>query len=79
MTRTKSCILSFCGRTKSFFFASALLFVPFIFSGNALAVPAAPIEHELTQPDGSKFKARKWGDEWNHGWETVKGYTIKGC
>ncbi|MDS4058620.1 MAG: M6 family metalloprotease domain-containing protein, partial [Candidatus Contendobacter sp.] len=42
----------------------------------ALAVPAAPVPHALTQPDGRSFDARQWGDEWHHGWETADGYTI---
>lgn len=42
----------------------------------ALAVPAAPIEHRLTQPDGQSFLARQWGDEWARGWETREGYAI---
>lgn len=42
----------------------------------ALAVPPAPLEHILTQPDGTPFAARQWGDEWLHGWETIEGYTI---
>ncbi len=47
-----------------------------IFAGSALAVPAAPIVHTLSQPDGMTFEARQWGDEWLHGWETLDGYTI---
>lgn len=41
-----------------------------------MAAPAAPIDHELTQPDGSTFVARQWGDEWSNGFETLAGYTI---
>jgi len=41
-----------------------------------MAAPAAPIVHELTQPDGSTFVARQWGDEWSNGYETLAGYTI---
>jgi M6 family metalloprotease-like protein len=40
------------------------------------AVPAAPIIHTLSQSDGSTFKARQWGDESLHGWETLDGYSI---
>ena len=47
-----------------------------LFAGKALAVPAAPNLHTLSQPDGVQFKARQWGDEWNHGWETMDGYSI---
>ena len=42
----------------------------------AQASPAAPGEFTLTQPDGSTFQAHQWGDEWNHGTETVEGYSI---
>ena len=40
------------------------------------AVPANPVLHSLTQPDGTTFKARQWGDEHLRGWETENGYTI---
>ena len=40
------------------------------------ASPAAPIDLTLTQPDGSTFTARQWGDEWSNGFETIEGYTI---
>jgi len=40
------------------------------------AAPAAPVELTLTQPDGSMFIARQWGDEWVNGYETLDGYTI---
>ena len=40
------------------------------------AVPAAPGLHTLTQPDGTAFMARQWGDENLHGWETADGVTI---
>jgi M6 family metalloprotease-like protein len=43
---------------------------------SAQASPAAPLEFPLTQPDGTVFSARQWGDEWNHGFETLGGYTI---
>lgn len=42
----------------------------------AQAAPAAPTDFPLTQPDGSIFQARQWGDEWSHGYETVEGYSI---
>jgi|GEM_PF-3467746 len=38
--------------------------------------PASPDIHILSQPDGTTFKARQWGDEDLHGWETEEGYTI---
>ena len=40
------------------------------------ASPAAPIEITLTQPDGTRFTAIQWGDEWNNGYETAAGYSI---
>lgn len=40
------------------------------------AAPAAPIDIPITQPDGTVFTARQWGDEWNHGYETTEGYSI---
>jgi M6 family metalloprotease-like protein len=40
------------------------------------AVEAVPVLFELRQPDGSTFRARSWGDEWQNGTETVEGYTI---
>lgn len=40
------------------------------------AVPAAPRISEITQPDGTKFKARLRGDEWNNWVETEDGYTV---
>ena len=40
------------------------------------AAPAAPNIETLEQPDGSSFFARKWGDEWANGYETLDGYAI---
>ena len=45
-------------------------------NGEVYAISASPEPIELTQADGTTFKARKWGDELLHGWETVDGYTI---
>lgn len=46
-------------------------------STGALAVPANPAGTVvLEQPDGSRFAARQFGDEWYHGLETVSGYTV---
>ena len=45
-------------------------------TGSAQASPAAPLDIPITQPDGTTFTARQWGDEWNHGFETLDGYTI---
>ena len=38
----------------------------------AYGVPAAPFVVELSQPDGTVFSARQWGDENLNGWETVE-------
>lgn len=43
---------------------------------NASAAPAVPIDIILTQPDGTTFTARQWGDEWNNGIETIEGFSI---
>ncbi|MEK7846746.1 MAG: peptidase M6, partial [Nitrospinota bacterium] len=45
-------------------------------NGEVYAISASPELIDLTQADGTTFKARKWGDELLHGWETVDGYTI---
>ncbi|MCX5899935.1 MAG: hypothetical protein NTX06_04225, partial [Proteobacteria bacterium] len=55
----------------------ALFFCCAVLCRPAWAVPAAPIVHELRQPDGAKIKAVKWGDEFRHGWETASGYAIR--
>ncbi len=47
-----------------------------MYPGICIAAPAAPIISEITQPDGTKFKARNRGDEWNNWTETDTGYTI---
>lgn len=42
----------------------------------ARAAPADPRIEALTQPDGSAFDARLWGDEFINGHETAAGYTV---
>lgn len=42
----------------------------------SLAVQADPGIFTLTQPDGTTFSARQFGDEWQHRVETTEGYTI---
>jgi hypothetical protein len=42
----------------------------------AAAAPAAPNIETLIQPDGTSLFARKWGDEWANGYETLQGYAI---
>ena len=41
-----------------------------------MAVPAESRDQVLTQPDGTEFTARQWGDEWMNGWETATGHSI---
>jgi hypothetical protein len=41
-----------------------------------VAVIANPEPYELRQPNGARFLARNWGDEWQNGTETLDGYTI---
>src|SRR3989338_1922666 len=60
-------------RRLSFHFVT-LLFVLMVMN-DLYAVVSSPRIHALTQPDGSKFYARQWGDEWLNGWETLEGYT----
>ena len=43
----------------------------------AMAVPAKPGIHTLTQPDGTTLQARLLGDEWHHSYVTADGYTIR--
>jgi immune inhibitor A len=43
----------------------------------AFAVPALQRVMDLTQPDGTSFRGRQWGDERSHGYETADGYTIQ--
>jgi len=53
-----------------------ICFVGFILQCESYAVPAAPITQTWSQSDGVNFKARQWGDENLHGWETEDGYSI---
>ncbi len=47
-----------------------------LFWHNVYAAPAAPLEFELTQPDGSTFTARARGDEYSNWTETSEGHTV---
>ena len=69
MTKNRASILSLTA-------ACLALVCAFLFTGRAEASPASPVVITLTQPDGSTFSARAWGDEWNNGVETVDGYSI---
>lgn len=40
------------------------------------ASPASPNSFVVIQPDGTTFTAVQWGDEYQHGLETVEGYSI---
>jgi len=40
------------------------------------AMPAAPVVHRLSQPNGLGFEARQWGDEFRSGWESEDGYSL---
>ncbi len=63
---------------KRMLLAIVVLFTASIFlcPTESPAVSANPVLHTLTQPDGTAFKARQWGDEHLSGWETEDGYTI---
>lgn len=43
----------------------------------SIAVPASPEFGALKQPDGRSFRARIWGDERFHGWETDDGFAVE--
>jgi M6 family metalloprotease-like protein len=47
-----------------------------VVSSELLAVPAPDVDRYLSQPDGTRFAAHQWGDEWSNGWETSDGYSI---
>ncbi len=55
------------------FFSLALIFTP----QAVFAMPSAPGQITFTQPDGSQFKAKTWGDERFSGFETLDGYSIE--
>lgn len=56
--------------------AVALLIWLLAGGGVASAAPASPRLTSVEQTDGSIINARTWGDEWNNGFETARGYTI---
>ena len=47
-----------------------------LWSAPANAAPAAPVEITVEQPNGEAFEARHFGDEFNNGLETARGYTV---
>jgi len=56
--------------------ALVCLAITIIATEKIYAVPVFPEVLTLTQADGTTFRARRWGDEWASGEETVTGYTI---
>lgn len=62
-------------RTQGFVAALLVQVIVFV-GGNAYAVPALPVMRQMTQPDGTAFTVRQWGDENRHGFETEAGDTI---
>ncbi len=64
--------MSFAFRPFSLAFLIVLLSVP-----AALAsVPAAPVVHQLTQPDGSTISVQQEGSRQRHWFRTVDGYAV---
>jgi len=57
-------------------FSALVIFLSVIYSTCIWAVPAAPLELELTQPDGTIFTAFPRGDEYANWIETSGGHTI---
>ena len=55
---------------KNLFIAMTMFFASF---GFIYAAPALPSLLEITQPNGSKFKAYLRGDEYFSWWESEKG------
>ena len=58
------------------FFCAAAWSLGAIGADHVEAAPAAPTVLTQEQPDGTTFRARQYGDEWEHGLETTDGYTI---
>jgi M6 family metalloprotease-like protein len=56
--------------------SAAAWFLLGLLGSPASAVPADPTPYQITQPDGSTFTAVGFGDEFYHGVETRKGYTV---
>ena len=52
---------------------SVLLFLSYAVQ----AVPVAPAVQLVAQPDnGVEINIRRWGDEYDNGWERINGYTV---
>ena len=58
---------------KNFFIALTVCFAGF---GDIFAAPALPNLLEITQPNGTKFKAYLRGDEYFSWWESEKGTVL---
>jgi M6 family metalloprotease-like protein len=52
------------------------LLASLLFSQTGYCVPALNTVQQLSQPDGTTFAAKLWGDESGHGWETLDGYSV---
>lgn len=63
-------------RTQKIFVVALLIQAVTLVGGNAYAAPALPIVRQMTQPNGTSFTARQWGNENRHGFETEAGDTI---
>jgi len=66
-------------RFTSRYFITGMLLVLFLATWctpDAYAVPASPVLHTVSQPDGTTFNLRQWGDERISGFESEDGYTI---
>lgn len=53
-----------------------LLLSSLFYSMPTLAVPVPVTPFLIEQPDGEKFMARRWGDEFQSGYEDTDGYSI---
>src|SRR5687768_3458027 len=62
---------------SSFWIGSLLALLALALSVSpAWSAPASPDPIVVEQPDGTRFLARSFGDEWANGTETIDGYTV---
>ncbi len=47
-----------------------------IYSTQAISVPVPTLPFAIEQPDGKKFMAVRWGDEFQSGYKDLDGYSI---
>lgn len=52
------------------------VFTLLIISSQSHAAPVAPFDKVLSQPDGTKIRIIRFGDEWQNWYETEDGYTV---